>query len=196
MSISEKIALIILANVISVLIIMIKLILEGKRFMEVLKYTWDLILIDPKSNILLKHRFREKWLLVQHYCWWLMLFFVVYYWLFIPNASSFYLITLVIVHLLWGLIVKLEPKYNRIINLNQNWGIIFQEITEDSWFNKKSLAELDLRKKSLLVLAIERQGQMLPFPKGVEVLMLGDRVAIFGDLNYYKGLLENLDISR
>lgn len=196
MLLNEKMTLIILVNFILLLIVMIKLILEGKSLLEALKYSWDLILINPKSNGLLKHGLREKWLLIQHYCWWLMIFFVVYYWLFIPNSSSIYLIVLGIVHVLWGFIVNLEPKYNKIINLNQNWGFIFQEITEDSGFNKKSLAELDLRKKSLLVLAIERQGQMLPFPKGVEVLMLGDKIAIFGDLNYYKGLLENLDISN
>ena len=43
-----------------------------------------------------------------------------------------------------------------------------------------TLAELDLRKKDLLVLSILRAGKVIVFPKGPEVLFAGDRLLVFG----------------
>lgn len=76
-----------------------------------------------------------------------------------------------------------------MIYLNTNWGIMFQEIDSGSNLNQRSLAELDLRKKNLLVLAVERRGQFFSFPKGVETLTVGDRVYIFGDLESYHAII-------
>lgn len=43
-----------------------------------------------------------------------------------------------------------------------------------------TLAELDLRRKELLVMAITRAGKVILFPKGPEVLMANDRLLVFG----------------
>lgn len=43
-----------------------------------------------------------------------------------------------------------------------------------------TLAELDLRRKELLVLSIVREGKVVIFPKGSEVLLAGDRLLVFG----------------
>ncbi|NLY91040.1 MAG: hypothetical protein GX081_05475 [Firmicutes bacterium] len=43
-----------------------------------------------------------------------------------------------------------------------------------------TLAELDLRRKELLVLSIAREGKLVTFPKGPEVLLAGDRLLVFG----------------
>ncbi|NLM37156.1 MAG: hypothetical protein GX202_03400 [Firmicutes bacterium] len=43
-----------------------------------------------------------------------------------------------------------------------------------------TLAELDLRRKELLVLSITRAGKVIIFPKGPEVLMADDRLLVFG----------------
>jgi hypothetical protein len=43
-----------------------------------------------------------------------------------------------------------------------------------------TLAELDLRRKELLVLSIVRPGQTIVFPKGPEVLLADDRLLVFG----------------
>lgn len=43
-----------------------------------------------------------------------------------------------------------------------------------------TLAELDLRRKELLVLSIDREEKMVIFPKGPEVLLAGDRLLVFG----------------
>lgn len=44
-----------------------------------------------------------------------------------------------------------------------------------------TLAELDLRRKELLVLSIVRPGQIIVFPKGPEVLLVDDRLLVFGE---------------
>ncbi len=43
-----------------------------------------------------------------------------------------------------------------------------------------TLAELDLRRKELLVLSIVREGKVVIFPKGPEILLAGDRLLVFG----------------
>ena len=43
-----------------------------------------------------------------------------------------------------------------------------------------TLAELDLRRKELLVLSISRAGKAIIFPKGPEVLLADDRLLVFG----------------
>ncbi len=78
----------------------------------------------------------------------------------------------------------------RILNLDSQWGIIFRQIDENSAFRERSLAELDLRKKNLLVLAIERGEQTVAFPKGLETLAVGDKLVIFGELHSYRTLFE------
>ena len=44
-----------------------------------------------------------------------------------------------------------------------------------------TLAELDLRRKELLVLSIARAGKVIIFPKGPEVLLADDRLLVFGN---------------
>ncbi|NLW56711.1 MAG: hypothetical protein GX050_08920 [Firmicutes bacterium] len=43
-----------------------------------------------------------------------------------------------------------------------------------------TLAELDLRKKDLLVLSVLRAGKVIVFPKGPEILLAGDHLLVFG----------------
>ncbi len=50
---------------------------------------------------------------------------------------------------------------------------------EREWIGA-TLAELDLRKKDLLVLSILRSGKPTIFPKGPEVLLAGDQLLVFG----------------
>lgn len=95
---------------------------------------------------------------------------------------------LVIIHIVWYLYASLsvKTKYDRILHFTLDWGMIFQEIDAGSFLIQKSLAELDLRKKNILVLAIERNHQLNPFPKGMEIIEAGDRIVMFGDLSAYR----------
>jgi hypothetical protein len=96
-------------------------------------------------------------------------------------------------HIYWYLEghVSKGERFDRILNLNHNWGIVYKEIEAGSGVNLKTLAELDLRKKNLLVLAIDRQGELTPFPKGLEVLRAGDRMVMFGDLYSFHSIFDN-----
>jgi hypothetical protein len=87
---------------------------------------------------------------------------------------------------------KIRAKRNQqaivtLIPLKNNYGV-FQVLLQagdnacSSWAGR-SLADLNLRKKDLLVLAINRGQEMLPFPKGPEILALGDELLVFGCFN-------------
>lgn len=123
--------------------------------------------------------------------WWLMVGAILWGWLTQPDIAYSCLGALLIIgHLGWYLIAQTSVPLNqdRIIELNSQWGVAYVAVRPNSGWTAKTLSELDLRKKNLLVLAIERQRQTIHFPKGLEVLLPGDRLVIFGDLNYYRGL--------
>lgn len=52
----------------------------------------------------------------------------------------------------------------------------------------KTLAELNLRKRDLLVLAIRRGDEVIPFPKGPEIIASGDELLIFGRTREFKAM--------
>lgn len=54
----------------------------------------------------------------------------------------------------------------------------------------KTLAELNLRKRDLLVLAVRRGEEVISFPKGPEVITSGDELLIFGRARELKMLNE------
>jgi hypothetical protein len=136
------------------------------------------------------------WALLLGKTWWLMVLILVITWVnsrelaFLPV-----LLLLILIHIYWYLEghAHQNEQFDRTLNLNQNWGVIYKEIDAASGVNSKTLAELDLRKKNLLVLAIERQGRITPFPKGLEVLSAGDRMVMFGDLYSFHNIFDNGD---
>jgi Trk K+ transport system NAD-binding subunit len=77
---------------------------------------------------------------------------------------------------------------DQILFANGNWGIVYTGIDKYSSWEQKSLADLDLRKKNLLVLAVEHEGQWSPFPKGSEVLLPDDQILLFGAMSSYREL--------
>lgn len=71
-----------------------------------------------------------------------------------------------------------------IYNLFDSYGIFWiylkqGSVLADNWVGH-SLAELNLRKRNLLVLSITRAGTVIPFPKGSEVFQTGDELLVFG----------------
>jgi hypothetical protein len=123
--------------------------------------------------------------------WWMMIFITLLLWVRETDRGYGYaLIGLGLVHLggYWWSLFSGTRALERIETLDPGWGIIHLTVREHSFFNAKSLAELDLRKKNLLILAIVRGENIVPFPKGAEILIPGDRLVIFGDLDYYMGM--------
>lgn len=58
--------------------------------------------------------------------------------------------------------------------------LLFLGKVEGRPFSGSSLADLDLRRSGLLVLAIGRDGRYTHFPKGQEVIAAGDRLLMYG----------------
>jgi len=74
-------------------------------------------------------------------------------------------------------------NWRNLYELDPDYGVLEITLTAEGpgkeWIGS-SLAELNLRKKELLVLAIIRQGKFTVFPKGPEILTVGDQVLVFG----------------
>ncbi len=176
------------------MLLVLKLIKDGEKYPEALRIAWEWILIQSKPNFPFGSKPPIVWAPLLGRSWWLMLIIFGVTWV---NSSEIVLfpvvLFLILLHIYWFLEGHLyrSERFERILNLNQNWGIIYKEIGEDSGMESKTLAELDLRKKNLLVLAIDRGGQLTPFPKGLEVLAPGDRLVMFGDLYSYHGIFES-----
>lgn len=167
---------------------------KGNSLMKAVNASWDLLLFGVRPKGLLKADKVMPWFTILQKMWWLMIALSVFCWVLLSSTIwiNIILIFLILWHLGWFILSRMSGNddFNRVISLNSNWGIIFVEVQSDSWLSAKTLAELDLRKKNLLVLAIIRQGQIVSFPKGLESLSVGDRAVIFGDTNYFKGLTD------
>ncbi|HEY8343596.1 MAG TPA: TrkA C-terminal domain-containing protein [Bacillota bacterium] len=74
-------------------------------------------------------------------------------------------------------------NWQHLYELDSDYGVLEITLTADGpgkeWIGS-TLAELNLRKRELLVLAIIRNNKFTVFPKGPEILTAGDRVLVFG----------------
>lgn len=77
-----------------------------------------------------------------------------------------------------------EPDTMVVYNLSNTYGIFRIVLNPGSFLAHNwvghSLAELNLRKKNLLVLSVTREETIIPFPKGPEVFLAGDELLVFG----------------
>ncbi len=191
-----KLLIIIGLNFTALALLIYRLIRDGNKYPAALRLTWEWIMFQNGANLPVNPGPNGSWALFLGKTWWLMLLIFGITWVnsrelaFLPV-----LILLILTHVYWYLEghAHQSERFDRIFNLNQNWGIIYKEIDDGSGVNSKTLAELDLRKKNLLVLAIERQGRITPFPKGLEVLTTGDRMVMFGELYSFHCFFENGD---
>lgn len=193
MTIIIKFYIILIINLLAVFWLVRSLVRNGHSFSEALNVCWNRIMLNHRAVFGEHDTPVNRYSLILNKTWWFLIFSAVILWIIDDSPETLlFLGLLVLIHLFWYLRRSTggDHEYNRIINLNSTWGIVFQEIDENSILKDRSLAELDLRKKNLLVLAIERGDQTVSFPKGVETLAVGDRLVIFGDLNYYRGMLE------
>ncbi|MGE5605801.1 MAG: cation:proton antiporter regulatory subunit [Bacteroidota bacterium] len=194
MSAISKLLIIIGLNFSALVFLIYRLVKEGNSYRTALGITWDWIMVQTGTNLTGNPKPPMVAALLLGKFWWLMLLSFGITWVnskelaFLPVV-----IFLVLIHGYWFLegYAGQNEQFEKVLNLNENWGIIYKEIVNRSGVNGKTLAELDLRKKNLLVLAIERQGRLTPFPKGLEVLAGGDRMVMFGDLYSFHSIFEN-----
>ncbi len=189
-----KLLVLIGINISALALLIFRLIRNGNSYPEALRSTWESVIFQHENILSGNLRSTLKWATLLGKAWWLMLLIFTITWV---NSNELVylpvLLFLILFHAYWFLEghVNKGEKFERVLNLNYNWGIIYKEIGFNSGVTSKTLAELDLRKKNLLVLAIERHGELTPFPKGLEVLAAGDRMVMFGDLFSYHSIFEN-----
>jgi hypothetical protein len=162
----------------------------GRNFSAALRVAWEAIINGTAQNCS-RGQIGPNIAAILTKTWWMMIFITLFLWFLKPAQGYGYaLISLVLIHLgwYWWSFSPAAWDLERIETLDSGWGMIYLTVRESSSFNAKSLAELDLRKKNLLILAIVRAGKIAPFPKGAEILKPGDRLIIFGDLGYYQGM--------
>lgn len=190
----SKLLILIGLNFCALALLIYRLIKDGNKYPEALRIAWEWIITQNGANIWGNPSLPTHWAMLLGKTWWMMLLIFLIAWV-ISRELAFWpvFLFLILLHIYWfleGHVFKAE-RFERTLNLNHNWGIIYKEIEAGSWIKSKTLAELDLRKKNLLVLAIERQGQLTPFPKGLEILSAGDRMVMFGDLYSFHSIFEN-----
>jgi len=169
---------------------LISLIKQGNHPAGSLRLAWDFILGHPDPSDFSVYG-RLPWVPVLRKSWWFMITIYLISWLITDNLwMDIGIILLILIHVLWYLYASMTliKKYDRILHFTTDWGIIYKEIDEGSFLIQKSLAELDFRKKNLLILAIERNNELNPFPKGLERIEAGDRIVMFGDLEAYQAI--------
>jgi hypothetical protein len=183
-----KMLVLLLVNLIAVCYLIYRLIKLGNPYKKALQVAWNIVVArinNPDYSI----SNNMVWASVLNKTWWATMFMFIVFWLVFQEwYFSCVIILLITIHTGWYLLgnFRQDSGFDRVLYLNSSWGIIYKTVTLDSGFIEKTLAELDLRKKNLLVLAIERNNQLVSFPKGTEVLGIGDRLVIFGDLCAYQ----------
>jgi hypothetical protein len=160
----------------------------GNTYRQALRVAWDLIIFNQNEILFNNGSKRTGWCNLLKWTWRLMLLLYFLHWIISNAGSSLIFILILLFHGYWYIHATVFSGRipDRILFTNDIWGIIYLEVTPGSGFYQKSLAELDLRKKNLLVLAVERDGRTLPFPKGIEILRPGDRILLFGELSSYR----------
>ena len=192
MTVGEKLLILLVLNVASLAYLVIKLIGRNHSFSKALKLAWHMIIGTGQEGIDTAVSPAIFWAPVLRKTWWMSWLIYGTCWVLTRDfLITVGLVLLILFHIGWYIsaAVTFTTKYDRILHLNSQWGIIYKEIAADSSLIQKSLAELDLRKKNLLVLSIERNEQVIPFPKGLEIIQAGDRVVMFGDLAAYYTVL-------
>ena len=79
-----------------------------------------------------------------------------------------------------------KHPFEELLFLTGGYGVSRIEVSKDSPLIDKSLAESDLRKKDITVLAIVRGDSTIPNPGANTKIRLGDELISFGDLEKIK----------
>ena len=184
MNIYINLSLLILVNFLGLIWLLNQLREENESLSQISRRAWFLLFAaeeHEQKNLLGLTILRRNW--------WLMNYLSLILLIITPNWQFTVLFgVLLSTQLIWYYLAKQAVSFERVISLDQKTGIFYHEIQPDSELSSKSLAELDLRKKNLLVLAIERQGELTSFPKGLEVINPGDRLIIFGEYQTFKDI--------
>lgn len=83
-----------------------------------------------------------------------------------------------------------ESATEDLLHFIEGYGLVKKIIPEESPMIGQSIAKLELNKKGILVLGIEREKSWIPTPKANEILKDYDRLIVYGPLDALKSQLD------
>lgn len=83
-----------------------------------------------------------------------------------------------------------ESTTEDLLRFMEGYGLVKKVIPENSTMIGQSIAKLELNKKGILVLGIEREKSWIPTPKATEILKDYDRLIVYGPLHALKSQLD------
>lgn len=189
----EKLIIFSFLNLAALFFLLVRLMKQGNHLAAALQAAWRLVVAGPRNDHDISGTY-PGWVGLLAKTWWLMNLFYLVGWLWQSEAPFAWAVTgIVLFHFVWYLAGHPNTEeYNRVIQVDRRFGVVFHEIAKVSDCCGKSLADLDLRKKDLLVLAVTRHGRMIAFPKGLEIIESGDRLLIFGDIGSFRTIFNPL----
>ncbi len=90
-------------------------------------------------------------------------------------------------------IIMTPAEIEELLHSAEGWGIARVEVPEACRFAGKTLAATRPRDQGILVVAIERDGKLIPSPKGDESIYVGDRLIVYGKIAEMPELLRGQD---
>jgi hypothetical protein len=83
-----------------------------------------------------------------------------------------------------------ESSTEDLLRFMEGYGLVKKIVPEESSMIGQSIAKLELNKKGILVLGIERENSWIPTPKAGEILKGYDRLIVYGPLEALKSHLD------
>lgn len=83
-----------------------------------------------------------------------------------------------------------EGSTEDLLRFMEGYGLVKKIVPEESPIIGQSIAKLELNKKGILVLGIERENSWIPTPKANETLKSYDRLIVYGPLDALKSQLD------
>ncbi len=88
------------------------------------------------------------------------------------------------------------PHFEQMLKIGEGYGISEIRIREDHPAIGKSLADVDWSKMHVLVLAIQRQNEMIKSPSAVEQIQEGDNLTCFGPAGVIRRLAQPDELTK
>ena len=86
--------------------------------------------------------------------------------------------------------ITLTPaEIEELLQSAEGWGIARVEVPAECQFAGKPMAETRPHDQGILIIAIERDGKLIPSPHGNESIQVGDRLIVYGKLTEMPALL-------
>ena len=82
-----------------------------------------------------------------------------------------------------------SAQIQELLQQSEGWGIARVEVPAGCRFAGQTLAETRPRDHGLLIVAIEREEQLIPSPKGTDSVQVGDRLVVYAQLDQLPDLL-------